>query len=567
MTNKDVLLHCKKSMQVLIDPDGEKIEENLMRKWTELFHRIDYETYDLTSATKVFTARVLDLFYQSEKSRSDYIKEIDTFNYESHHLDLTDTIVRESILLELLRDFLHKYPGCSWAFILDQSQTYKETVIHHFEGLLKDASQELQELNIQLEKKVEQKSLEVLQHLYYDKLIGCLNVNAFAETVSAMDEVSIILLNIDGFKKINTIFGHHFADEVLKEMSRKIEKLLEPTPEFSFYRYYGDWFIILRQDETEEYSCLERIYQKISQAFRDEELIINGESLSLTFTAGIASSNDDAIKLAEYAYQKAIQDRTTYAVYSDEMNIEEEYKKHAFALQMIKHAIKYEQVFPYFQLIRDNKNPENKKYECLMRIEDPYGNLFSPFIFLEVAKDAKLYGALSRIMLRKSIEYFEHVDATFSVNLEVEDVLNVSTMDYLYDLIQKYQVQDKIILEITESENIEDFNDVGKVFARFKDIGVRVAIDDFGTGYSNFSYLTEFDFDFIKIDGSLIKNIHTDQNSYIVAKMIVDFAKKLNKKVIAEFIDKPEVQEIIEKLEIDYSQGYLFSKPSPKLCN
>lgn len=563
-TNREVLLACREALQPLIDPQGELVTDNLMLQWAQPFKRIDYETQDLTSATKVFTARLLDLFYQTSESRAAFIKEIETFNYESHHLDLTEAIQLSSIILETLRQLSQRYTDCSWDFILEQSSIYNQTVIRYFEGLLKDASQELQELNTQLEKKVELKSQEVLQHLYYDKLTGSLNVNAFSETVLAMDEVSLILLNIDGFRKINSIFGHHFADEVLKVMCKRIEVLLEPMPEYGFYRYYGDWFIILRKDETQNYSCLESIYQKVSQLFSDEDLIIDGEHLSLTFTAGIASSNDDAIKLAEYAYQKALEERCTYAVYSDEMDIVEEYKKHAFALRMIKHAIKYETVFPYFQLIRDNKNPQNKKYECLMRIEDPYGNLFSPYIFLDVAKDAKLYSALSRIMLRKSIQHFQHLDAAFSVNLEVEDVLNTSSMDYLYDLIQEYQVQNKIILEITESENIEDFNDVGKVFARFKQIGVKVAIDDFGTGYSNFSYLTEFDFDFIKIDGSLIKNIHTDKNAYIIAKMIVDFAKKLDKQVIAEFIDKPEVQEVIERLGIDYSQGYLFSKPSPK---
>ena len=189
-----------------------------------------------------------------------------------------------------------------------------------------------------------------------------------------------------------------------------------------------------------------------------------------------------------------------------------------------------------------------------------------PFIFLDVAKDARLYSSLSKIMMKKSIKTFENIDASFSINLEVEDVLNSSTMDYLYKLIKKYKVENKIILEITESENINDFKEVSKIFARFKKLGVKTAIDDFGTGYSNFEYLMKLKPDYLKIDGSLIKNIDTDENAQMVISLIVNFSKKIGMKTIAEFVENESILKKINELDIDYSQGYYFSKPDENLA-
>lgn len=116
-------------------------------------------------------------------------------------------------------------------------------------------------------------------------------------------------------------------------------------------------------------------------------------------------------------------------------------------------------------------------------------------------------------------------------------------------------------LEIVESEGIEKYSEVEAFIAEAKRLGCRIAIDDFGTGYSNFEYIIRLNVDVLKIDGSLIKNIHIDKNTYLTVKTIVSFAKVLDVKVVAEFVHCKEVQEIVESLHIDYSQGYLFHEP------
>ncbi len=122
-----------------------------------------------------------------------------------------------------------------------------------------------------------------------------------------------------------------------------------------------------------------------------------------------------------------------------------------------------------------------------------------------------------------------------------------------------------MIIELVESEGIENYAAVSKFIKKIKALGGQVAIDDFGTGYSNFEYLTKIDVDYIKIDGSLIRDIHKDRNLYVTVKTIVGFAKELDIKLIAEFVHCQEVQDIVLQLGIDMSQGFYFHEPEQLL--
>ena len=127
--------------------------------------------------------------------------------------------------------------------------------------------------------------------------------------------------------------------------------------------------------------------------------------------------------------------------------------------------------------------------------------------------------------------------------------------------IDYYKIGHRLVLELVESEGIENFDDVHSFIQEFKGYGCRIAIDDFGTGYSNFEYLMKLDVDYIKIDGSLIKNIDTDESAQLVVELIIDFAKRMNIKTIAEFIHNDSVYQKIKSLGIDYSQGYHLGEP------
>ncbi|MFX4277849.1 EAL domain-containing protein, partial [Aliarcobacter butzleri] len=146
-------------------------------------------------------------------------------------------------------------------------------------------------------------------------------------------------------------------------------------------------------------------------------------------------------------------------------------------------------------------------------------------------------------------------------NLTLEDLKDNYTMNFIFNTISKTKTAKQITFEIVESEGIEEFQEVNNFIKNAKKLGCKITIDDFGTGYSNFEYTIKLDIDIIKIDGSLIKNIHLDKNLELTVETIVTFAKALNIKTVAEFVHNEEVYECVKNLGIDYSQGYYLHEP------
>lgn len=168
---------------------------------------------------------------------------------------------------------------------------------------------------------------------------------------------------------------------------------------------------------------------------------------------------------------------------------------------------------------------------------------------------------MTKILVKKACEYFKDKNIEFSLNLTLEDLEDDYTINQIFETIAKTNTAKQITFEIVESEQIENFEKINKFIKDAKSLGCKIAIDDFGTGYSNFSYIAKLNIDIIKIDGSLIKNIHIDKNIQITVSTIVNFAKALNIKTVAEYVHNKEVYECVKNLGIDYSQGYYLHKP------
>ena len=164
-------------------------------------------------------------------------------------------------------------------------------------------------------------------------------------------------------------------------------------------------------------------------------------------------------------------------------------------------------------------------------------------------------------MIEKSFEYFKDSKAEFSINLTLDDILNKETIVFINKKLENRDIAKRVIFEIVESEGIDNFEEVSLFIKEMQAVGCRIAIDDFGTGYSNFEYLMKLNVDFIKIDGSFIKNIDTCEQSLLITELIITFAKKQNIETVAEFVHSKSVLEKVKKLGITYSQGYYLGEP------
>ncbi len=165
------------------------------------------------------------------------------------------------------------------------------------------------------------------------------------------------------------------------------------------------------------------------------------------------------------------------------------------------------------------------------------------------------------MIILKAFKKAKESSSSITVNLSIQDIVNKDIVKMIVDELQKNSIANLITFEILESESITDYEKVISFISIVKKLGCKIAIDDFGSGYSNFSYLLRLKPDYIKIDGSLVKNIHTDENAYLITKTINDFAHSLGMKTIAEFVHCEEVFNLLKEIDVDEYQGFYFYEP------
>ncbi|PLY12294.1 MAG: hypothetical protein C0628_08400 [Sulfurimonas sp.] len=279
----------------------------------------------------------------------------------------------------------------------------------------------------------------------------------------------------------------------------------------------------------------------------------------ISCSCGISfEDKEHLLSTANMALKVAKRGSTDLVVYDESISLNSEYENNIFWTKKLSDAIKEDRITAYYQPIVNNKTLVYEKYECLVRMIDE-DKVISPFLFLEVAKQTRQYFYITRTVIYEAFEMFKDKEVEFSINLSLMDILEKEICEYIFMMLEKYGIGSRVVFEIVESEYIENFEGVISFINEVRKYDAKIAIDDFGTGYSNFGYLIKLKADYLKIDGSLIKNIDTDKNAFLIVSTIVEFSKKLGMKTIAEFVENEKIFKIVKDLGIDYSQGYYFS--------
>ncbi|WP_051524399.1 EAL domain-containing protein [Sulfurihydrogenibium subterraneum] len=404
------------------------------------------------------------------------------------------------------------------------------------------------------------KSLEK-QLIYLDKLTNLPNRIKLMEDLKNLTDYRILVINIDSFKEINDVYGVDIGDKLLNALGKRLKEIAEKH-NFNVYKLSGDEFLILI-DRFYPKTFLESLVNEILHQVQSKPFEVEGLSINLDITIGAAEGSKDetkALEKADMALKYAKQNKKNFVCYDETLKIQEVYQNNISWVRNLKKAIDEDGFLVYYQPILNNQTNKLGKYESLIRVKID-DMIYSPYYFLDIAKKSKLYTAITKKVFKEAVKYA--TDYEISINLSVLDILNeeIST-----EIIKTLREKDlKITFEILESEGIENYENVSGFIKNVKKFGAKVAIDDFGSGYSNFAYILKLDVDYIKIDASLIKNIHQDKNSQIIVENIVNLAKKLGIKTIAEFVHCKEVFEKVKELGIDYSQGYYISEPKDKI--
>ena len=249
----------------------------------------------------------------------------------------------------------------------------------------------------------------------------------------------------------------------------------------------------------------------------------------------------------------------------DEQNIRDIYH----IVSVINYALSHDKVIPYFQGIYDNKAKAIHHYEALIRLEDENGKVYYPGQFLDVARSfGLLYDELSKAMIRKVFARFsDNENSCVSINIGMRDIKNEDITNYIYGFLATARYPGNFIFEILENEDVEDYDLLIRFVNTIHKLGAYISVDDFGSGYSNLQHLASIHYDYLKIDGSIVKNCHKNQESENLIAMISDWRNRSfrDARIVAEYVENEDIQSKLEKYEIDFSQGYLFSVPSPDL--
>ena len=403
--------------------------------------------------------------------------------------------------------------------------------------------------------------LNSIEHqFYHDTLTGLENRKKLTEKLEQGKTSFLMIINIDSFQEINDLYGDQVGDIILKEFALFLRKMIPEKGQI--YRLHSDEFAYMCQDAI-DLTDFKNFAAFLSDHISKKSFTIDSKGeVSLTATIGISYGSDALLTNADIALSIAKKSRKNYLVYEDSMAMVKEYEKNLDWTKKLKKAMDEDRIVPLFQPIVDAKTQQIVKYESLIRIIDNDGGYIAPIHFLELSKKNKLYHKLTKIMIEKTFKKFENLPYFVSINLSVEDILNKEIHTFIIDKLKNSPVRNRVVFEIIESEGIENFTQVIDFINDVKQYGVKISIDDFGTGYSNFEYLMKLKVDYIKIDGSMIKNIDVDTNSQMITQTIVEFAKKMKIQTIAEFVCSKNVFDKIVDLEVDYAQGYYFGKPT-----
>ncbi|MBR6401919.1 MAG: EAL domain-containing protein [Eubacterium sp.] len=375
----------------------------------------------------------------------------------------------------------------------------------------------------------------------------------------------ICMIEVSGITSMKTVFSTHLIDLTFKNYISKCENFAKSKN----YRIYHikDWTLAIgaqsyRVALSEFTKDMEEL-QKIL-FYNDEKYIAIVPAFSVLDNCTVENYNNAYNSAKIRMWQKNLQ---FYSVDADEDLLDENViKENYHMVDVVNYAIANNKVIPHFQGIYDNKKKCITHYEALMRLEDENGKLYYPNSFLDVARTyGVLYDSISKSMIQKVFEMFKGAEEyCVSINLGVRDIRNKELIDYIYDFLSTVKYPSHFIFELLENEDIDDYNSMIEFVDKIHELGGKISIDDFGSGFSNLQHVINLEVDILKIDGSIVRNCCDNAGAENLLALIATWKGLTNDQVqiVAEFVENEEIQNKLLSYDIDYSQGYFFSKPS-----
>lgn len=419
---------------------------------------------------------------------------------------------------------------------------------------------------------------QVAHLLNYDQVTGLPNRKVFLSQTNDLlldsyQEVVIVRLNIDRYRNLASLLGSEGINTLVKDFVTRVKDLKLDNLHY-FSHFGGDDFALLFEcsDANMVRHQLDSLMQMCELPFSLEDNAATDASIYCHVSVGVSyfpKNGDDLIELlikAEKALHYVKQqggddiywyDTTIDEAADDSLRLEAE----------LRDASSKGQFVPYYQPKFELETGIITGFEALVRWQHPTRGLLTPDHFIDAIITNKLsFELFSQMVIQIAKQLSSWLQQGFCQHICVNaDAAEFSHPDF-FEMVSSLLVQHNIYaqqlhIEVTESSLIRRHANVKKQLNSLKELGVFLALDDFGTGYASLSYLQEYPFDFIKIDKSFISNITTDRIQHAIVKAILDLAKALDMRVIAEGIETEEQRDVLLNMGCEHGQGYWFGKP------
>jgi len=430
-------------------------------------------------------------------------------------------------------------------------------------------------LDIMEQKTAEDRIVYLAEH---DSLTGLINRRRFQEelersiafTQRYKQQGALLFIDLDQFKYINDTYGHQYGDEYLLDVSRRLAKVLRKTDILG--RLGGDEFgvIIPSVSESESETVANALLGTLSQEMIecDSKLIHISASIGIAFfpTQGYIAS--DLLAKADAAmYTAKNKGRSQYHIFSEDDDELWNMQAKIHWEERIRWALENDRLVLHFQPVADLDSKSIVHYEVLLRMRGRDDELITPPAFIETAERFGLIREIDRWVLRNAIkeqarrrDHGEEV--TLAMNISGRHFGSSEIMMLVKETMDEYKTDPRnIIFEVTETAAVENLSQAREFIDSLRSLGCRFALDDFGIGFSSFHYLRNLPVDFVKIDGSFVRNLHYDAEDRIFVKAMVDLASGLGITCIAEFVENTEIVTILKDLGVALGQGYHIARP------
>ena len=423
-------------------------------------------------------------------------------------------------------------------------------------------------------------AIQRIEHLaMHDSLTELPNRHSLQERLEAAIRDggvgALLFIDIDHFKYVNDNFGHRSGDQLIVGVGSALRGALRDCGG-ELYRLGGDEFAIhlpesLRKQasETAE-AALDAVRHYRFQA--SEHKIVSNLSASCGIALypfhgsdvpGLFSNVDIAM------YQAKELGRNRCVLFDQASDSLRSTHKRIHWAKRLRDALDDDRIVLFAQPVIRLRDRKPVHHEILVRLRDDEGGYVQPSSFIELAESLSMVQEIDMQVVEKLLQFMRQHNQfgkklRYFVNLSRVSISDQRWVQRFVSLLRTSGIDaSQLVFEITETAAMSEIDVTLSFIRRLKDMGCRFALDDFGAGFSSFYYLKRFEVDYLKIDGSFIRDLATDEGSRLFVRALNDVANGLSKQVVAEWIETPEALKLLTEMGAQYGQGYLFSKPVP----